>query len=415
MPGFENSFKKALIDKKTSKTTSNSKNNPNSKTTPNSKKSINNEEEMNRILNRCFDEMIAESSQVSLELSGSLNRYNGNSLKEIYKKLNDEHREKLNSIKSNKKIKVGIIKAHGSILRDKFCLVPDNLQLIIPIRKGISYCHGNNLNHSSLLLRETNRRDILSLLNEEGCKIILEGTLIHDAILSFSIFYPGTTNDPTKFTDYSFTGIITSSIFGGSFSSGNRLLRKIIVKQSMNEYKPLFNEMHNYHNSDIIPSKLLFMKKFYLSEILVIISQYKNKNPHIKIPSLFYLLSCREYNRSLGDTTANLVRQPSNSQPYISIFYKFFERIKLKLEKKNENINQDILFILTFLKLNCSINYKTLNFLINLINDVELGEMPDLKLSHTVNFMSFIELKYNELYKLIIKYNPKYINIGKLC
>ena len=80
-------------------------------------------------------------------------------------------------------------------------------------------------------------------------------TLIHDALLYFSIFYPGTTDNPNEFTHYSFTGIITKSIAGGSFTSGSTIIKRINEpnrQNSMKKYKPLFDEMSNYHNSNII-------------------------------------------------------------------------------------------------------------------------------------------------------------------
>lgn len=414
MPGFESNFKKALQKK----ALQNNKKKKSQQTIPNSKSLINNEQERNNILNTRSDEIIIESNGLSLESRIPLNVNYDSNLKIKYEELNSNHNQKIRSIKRNKSLNIGIIKAHGTILTDKFCLVPDNLQLIIPIQKGISYTHNTEeriaLDHSNFLLKKNNRKYLVSDPNNGGSKIILGNTLIHDALLYFSIFYPGTTDNPNEFTHYSFTGIITKSIVGGSFTSGSTIIKRINEpnrQNSMKKYKPLFDEMSNYHNSNIIPSELLFMKKFYLSEILIIISEYKKRNPSVEIPSLFYLLSCRNYNRPLGNSSGNLVRQPSNSPEYISIFYEFCKRIELKLEKcKNSNLQQDVLYVLRFLKSNHSINYETLNFLINFINNREINSPPNLRLKHTFNFMDLIFQNYTELSESIMNYH-KNINV----
>ena len=268
----------------------------------------------------------------------------------------------------NKKIykKIGIIKGHGS-LENSICLVPDNLQLFIPIDKKEPFKHMSlSINDIDSLIDIDQRGNYIS---GEGGELIYGGTPIMDMLISFTSTYGesrGESKNNSNVLAYSFIGIITKSL---SFvPESSRVIAKSPPRNTNGKinHVSIKRESLKDHNDNIISGNIIYGKTLYLSQILNLISNHKKINN--TIPSLYILMSCRSY-RSNNNVSPRrsppLMRLKSTGRTYRNIFNNFIEKIFNKLHgditlKHNSKIRELIINnIIRFIEFN---RIETVNF-----------------------------------------------------
>ena len=179
-------------------------------------------------------------------------------------------------------------------------------------------------------------------------------------LVKFNPYY-GTNGGESKNNEnilkYSFTGIITGMLTfqGDSENSISKGKKKSDTTESMKL------ESTKDHNKGIIEN--IYKKQFFLSQILKLISDHKKKNN--SIPSLYILISCRNYIDNTFSTPSidqPLKRFKSVSNDYHNIFDDFCDKINIKL--RSDSVTNP--HIIRLLKEN--IEYFSLTYHIHSIN-----------------------------------------------
>jgi len=291
------------------------------------------------------------------------------------------HKNFVNDLKINKSIvnendNIGIIKGHGSTIKNRICLVPSNLNLFIPINKGHVYAHIPNNAVYNYLRNQTKRPTFIQ--SETNGFIVYGNTPILDMLINFEPYYSieGNTNH-TK--SYSFIGIITQAL--SFLSKSDSMVKELDTKTKINQkfLNKIREETTRDYNKDLIDINDLYLKPLFLSEILNIISLYKQ---HIdaKIPSTYILISCRGYSKINDNNNipqiSTITRQLSNTDDYRYTYINFTKNI-------DDILNTDIL----------SFTGKLLNFI--KISDTLKKYQDELKKSNKLSCKSNETIKKN--------------------
>jgi len=162
------------------------------------------------------------------------------------------------------------------------------------------------LSYRSCIKNSKCRKEYIKVLNKKTKKrITINGdTPILDMLIEFNPTFTDLGKPSQIFDSYSSVGIITGEL--KSLSKHPMITNEDnedneLVISTRNTVKneglliALKNITTNSHNSHIIPIDELYLKSFRLSEILNRISLYKIQNPHLRIPSKYILMSCRNY------------------------------------------------------------------------------------------------------------------------
>jgi len=232
------------------------------------------------------------------------------------------------SKKIDDKLGYGIIKGHGLTNTKKICLVPDNINLYV-IPKGRPFSHGKNTdNNTNEEFKYPKSRLSFSV---SGCgHLIYGGTPILDMDIKFDPTYPDDEN-PSLVSGYSFVGIVTGEL---KFKSTGLTPLIEDLYPSVEKKSALIDleaEATESHNPDIIPVNKLYNKIFHLSDLLRIISEFKESKPYPIIPSTFILISCRDIVENNIPPCPLLTRHNSNSMDYRHLFFNFVTNVKKRL------------------------------------------------------------------------------------
>lgn len=330
--------------------------------------------------------------------------------------------------------KMGIIKGHGETIKGRICLVPSNLNLYIPVHKGFVHQHHPDDNFQTIKY-QSRRNEYKQLKDCDNGFMIYGDTPILDMFIDFRPTYPFeklTGEVMKKYVEsYSFIGIITGDLdFFPDYNScmtkkinkeksiiNNKDIKKkefdrgrVGVLETDKLYELLKEETTKSHNEDIIKVDDLYMKQFYLSEILDLISLSKMKNPNI--PSTFILMSCRQYSKIEvlnNHPKSSLYRQPSGSNNYHYIYINFTEKVKNKLEILKQFRNRNSTWNEIISCINKSLcffnNFKVLPYKWFDLLYVFLYDFTKLQ-----NFYVTNKLLLTPTYPRL-KMNPKYYNI----
>ncbi len=265
--------------------------------------------------------------------------------------------------------KIGLIMAHGRILKN-FCIVPEGLCI------QLTSSAGQNLNLSDLIQsydRDRFKRiDLRKELSEFYDSNYYEGSIIPDMLLDFRLTFPPSKEPPN---DFSFTGIITGSIFSDDlifeYQKGNPEGEKNCKDTSL-----------TYHDEKFMEKDLIWNYKITLGSLLKKIKTVKDKNP--ELPSIYRLIACRGGDIASAQAEVNCVpvrlaysglRQESASQQENLQLFKYnLDQFNLFLDKNPNSIanfilrNPDIQIIDdTF-----NILYNTVkDYIINIIHNIE--------------------------------------------
>lgn len=395
---------------------------------------------INNILNRTLEEF--EGRKLKNNNKSITNLKKNELILNKFLKRFPKHKNEIDKIVSEKAIsinvkKMGIIKGHGVTVKERICLVPSNLNLYIPVHKGFVHKHCSNDNFQTIKF-QSHRNEYKQLKDCDNGFMIYGDTPILDMLIQFSPTYPfkSFTGEVIKgYVDsYSFIGIISGDLDflpdnnycmtkemkkEESIMSNRDINKKVIqeglvgVKKTKKLYDLLKKETTMSHDNSIIKIDDLYMKYFYLSEILDLISLSRKINSNI--PSTFILMSCRQYSEGeiLNNLPlASLSRQESGSSNFHYIYINFTVRVKKKLEIlkqfKNKSKSTWIDIILCINKcLDFFDNFKALPYKWFDLLYIFLYDYPKLKDFYLANISCF-----NEEYPRLIISDP-YLNEKK--
>jgi hypothetical protein len=192
----------------------------------------------------------------------------------------------------------GIIIGHGSQL-DNFCLIPDNIILRPMTKTGTTALLNTLENFDMDFLKKKSERQYITEFNADYNNWYLPGSLIPNISINLRTVF----QNPIRF---SFTGVITSTIYEPASSSQGMIHR--YVNEEQTKIKSL-----QYHDSRLLPGDI-WDTDILLSDLLQIMSRNINiyTSAAEKIPKIYILAVCRGGNTSISvDTLEKCLRDTS--------------------------------------------------------------------------------------------------------
>ena len=323
-------------------------------------------------------------------------RENQNTYKKILYLLKKYKEDNINIIGSKK---IGIIVAHGIIDKNRFCRIPDGINIFTEINKGSKLIVSDRRDHKSLC-DVTKRRFFI----KKPGKILKSGTIIHDIQLSFITGWNksepiSNLNKIDDLNSFQYSGIITDNC---EYKNRN-------ANELNNNDK--ITEMFKYHNKDIISVNDIIHESFYLSEILNLIK----KNQFCKDINTFILNACRHaefdaVNKNERNVVSKLIRTNSSTNIYSKEFGNNLVN-KLKLITNEDLITDEELNIsstswgLGFLDETKKINYEKIRIINKLLNEsyINIDE-----------FRFILNIKNKKMNEININNKTNEININTL-
>jgi hypothetical protein len=263
---------------------------------------------------------------------------NINNYKKILELLKNYKKNNINIIDGNK---IGIIAAHGVIDKNRFCIIPDNINIYSQINKG-NILHNTNYGRKNGVETIDQNGENYLIKNQRKFyiknpgKIFKSGTIIHDIELSFILGWGkrnesiSNINDINNIDTYSFSGIISDTLPNKFIDVNNNINKESVI-----------TNMLSFHDKFLIPDLDLIYKDYYLSDILKIIKESGNCHNYT-----FILFACRGAkfnNNNNSRPSGQLVRTSSAKSSYKQEFgSELIQSISINDLITNNNIVEEI-------------------------------------------------------------------------